>query len=156
MEYDSPEWRAHRDAMLERILRDKEAVEFILLIMEIGEQWDDVVDGDTVASRHGISKLLWLAIVELQLNGFYQRHQHALLPVMIVGINAWMDSVKLEEGTRQERAVAYGLRDFYLEIIGMTIFRLHGYEAMRRHTAEIRQFLMDTHDTIDGYLEGRP
>lgn len=156
MEYDSPQWRAHRDAMLERILRNHEAMRFLKLVMEIGEQWDDVVDGDMEKTPRHINRLLWLAIVELQLDPFYARHREALLPVMIVGMNAWMDSTDLEKGSRQERAIAYGLRDFHLELIGMCIFLLHGYEAMRKYSAEIRQFLMDSHETIDDFLEGKP
>lgn len=155
MEYDSEEWRGARNAMLERILGNHEAMRFLRLVMEIGEQWDDVVDGDKEATPQNINRLLWLAIVELQLDPFYAQHRDALLPVMIVGMNAWMDSVDLEKGSRQERAVAYGLRDFHLELIGMTIFLLHGYGPMRKHSAEIRQFLMDSHETIDEFMEGR-
>lgn len=152
MKYDGPEWREARNAMLYRILDHDDAVRFILLIMEMGEQWDDVVDGDMQATPDAICKLMWLAIVDLQLDPFYKQHHHSLLPVLIVGMNAWMDSIKLEQGTRQQRAIAYGLRDFYLEVIGMAIYLLHGYEAMRRDTAEIRAFLMDTHETMDDFL----
>lgn len=154
MEYNSPQWRARRDAMLDRMVRNDDAVRFLKLVMEIGEQWDDVVDGDMQASPQNINRLLWLALVELPSDPFYVRHQAALLPVMTVGMNAWMDSVNLERGNRQQRATAYGLRDVHLEIIGMVIFLLHGYDAMRAHSAEIRRFLMDSHETMDEYMEG--
>ena len=65
MKYDGPEWREARNAMLHRILDHDEAVNFILLIMEMGEQWDDVVDGDMQATPDAICKLMWLAIVDL-------------------------------------------------------------------------------------------
>lgn len=156
MIHDSEEWRVERDKLLIEALQDQDALAFVRLVGEIGEQWDDVVDGDMTATPQTLCRLMWMAIVDLQTNPFYERYRGALLPVMMVGMNAWQDSLDLEAGDRQERALAYCLRDLYLEVISMSIFVLHGYDAMRKYSARIRQFLKNSHETIDEYLGVKP
>lgn len=153
-DYDSPTWRKQRNELLLRAIGDHDAVDFLLDVFQIGETWDDLVDRDKPLTADDIHRAFWLALVELPNNPFYRRHGAALVPVMATMMNAWMDSVPMEQGGTQQRAVAYVLRDAYLEIISLVLYLARGYDAMRVHSAQIRAFLMESHETFDEYMKG--
>lgn len=152
--HDSHEWRQQRDALFMRAIGDDSAVEFLGIVGQIGETWDDLIDRDKPLTDDDIHRAFWLALIELPGNAFYRRHATAIAPVMATTINAWIDSVRLEHGDRQQRAVAYGLRDAYLELISLVLYLARGYDAMRAHSAEIRAFLKDSHETFEQYMKG--
>jgi hypothetical protein len=152
-EYDSPEWRNERDVFLAEIIKDSDALAFLGIMGEIAEIWDDLIDRDKPVSNHEINRAFWLAIVGLQANPFYAKHQAMLLPLMAAGMNAFMDSAEMEHGDTQDRATAYVLRDAYLEVVSMVIGIAQGFEAMREHSAKVRRYLMVSHETFDQYIK---
>jgi hypothetical protein len=152
-DYDTPEWHADRDALLAGIIQDNDALRFLHIVGEIAETWDDLIDRDKPLTDSQINRAFWLATIGLQTNPFYQRHGAILMPVMAAGMNAFMDSAGMEKGDAQDRATAYGLRDFYLELVSMVIFITRGYEAMREHSATVRRFLMESHESFAEYFK---
>jgi hypothetical protein len=154
-EYDSPEWQMERDQLLSKIFKeDQEAIRLILLIFDIGETWDDLIDKDKPVPDEQIHKAFWQAIIGLQGNLFFQKHQGMLIPVLATGMNSYMDSVEMEKGDFQDRVVAYGIRDFYLELVPLVIALSQGYESMRRNSKLIRRWLMDSHESFYDYIKG--
>lgn len=151
-DYDTPAWHAERDAMLAEVIGDDDALAFLHVVGTIAEIWDDLIDRDKPVSNAEINRAFWLAIVGLQANKFYQQHGAMLLPVMAAGMNAFMDSADMERGDEQDRATAYGLRDAYLEVVSMTIGLARGYDAMREHSARVRRFLMESHESFQKYI----
>jgi hypothetical protein len=152
-DYDTPEWHGDRDALLAGIIQDDEALKFLHVVGTIAEIWDDLIDRDKPVTNAQINRAFWLATIGLQTNPFYQRHGAMLMPVMAAGMNAFMDSAPMEQGDAQDRATAYGLRDFYLELVSMVIYIARGFEAMREHSATVRRFLMESHESFAEYFK---
>jgi hypothetical protein len=152
-DYDMPTWHAERDALLVEVIKDPEAIQFLKIVGTVAEIWDDLIDRDKPVSNTAINRAFWLAIVGMQTNGFYKQHGDMLLPVMAAGMNAFMDSAEMEKGDAQDKAMAYALRDAYLEIVSITIGLAQGFEAMREHSARVRRFLMESHETFVEYFQ---
>lgn len=154
-DYDSIEWQRERNDMLEEIFKqDHDAIRLILIIFDIGETWDDLIDKDKPVPDETIHKAFWQSIVGLQGNPFFQKHSPMIVPVLAAGMNAYMDSVELEKGDINSRVVAFGMRDFYLEVVPLIIGLSQGYESMRKNSRVLRTWLMDSHETFFEYIKG--
>lgn len=154
MIFDSPEWRGDRDANLKAWLcGDTHAVNFVLQMAEVAEVWDDLIDGDEVPTDrlHGA---FVTAMFDITGNPFFCQHSVYLRPLMMAGINAWLDSVELEKRKDQWSTVwAYALRDFYMELVPACALLLGGFEHMRRVSIEAREFFQA--ETLEEYANGR-
>lgn len=153
--YDSPEWQSERDAMLAAHVGDAGAINFLTTLFTIAETWDDLIDGDKLVPVEDVNRAFMFALVGLPANPFFAKYRDQLLPLLIVGINTWQDSNKLQGGTLSERAVAYVLRDWHCEIASFCVFLLHGTAAMQRFSSVFREF-HTRHETFDQYLGGQP
>lgn len=151
MEFDSPAWRELRDEKLRGwLLGDESAVQCLLILFDLAEIWDDVVDGK-VDPAVASSQLAWGALCELGGNKFYQQNIAELTPIIRAGVNAWMDSVQLENNDDiQSQVWAYALRDLYMELVPMAACLIGGFEHMRRVSLESRLFFQA--ETLADYI----
>jgi hypothetical protein len=154
MQFDSPEWRTRRNALLLDWMRgDHAAVEFLLTVFELGETWDDLIDGDAVEAR-SIHRAFVSALFDLPANPFYARHQEVLRPLMLVGVNAWMDSVALEHAEDDWSLLwAYALRDWYMELVAFCALLVGGFEHMRAVSLPARRFFQA--ETFEQFRAGK-
>jgi hypothetical protein len=150
--YESEEWNLQKEELLYKWLGDEHAVIFILTIGQITETWDDLIDKDKQLSDDHINEVFMHMLTSLPLNPFFDRYKLQLIPVLIVGINAWMDANKLEKKSKNDKVFAYVLRDYILEITNMAVYLLKGREAMKEYSLEIRSFFTK-HEPLDVYLE---
>jgi hypothetical protein len=73
---------------------------------------------------------------------------------MFAGLNAWLDSVELEQAEDSwSKTWAYVLRDWYAELVPACAFLVGGFEHMRLVSLEARRFLQA--ETLEQYLEGQ-
>jgi len=150
MIYDSDEWRKFRNRRLRDWVLDRNAVSFLLDIFQIAEVWDAVIDKDDIPETE-VNRAFQSAIF-MPTNPFYMNNFVALQSVMVAGINAWLDSVKLEkENNMTAKAQAYVLRDWYMELINVVIHITRGYGTMRQLSLEIREFFTK-HESFENYL----
>jgi len=154
-EYDSAEWQQKRNELLHKWVQNPYAVEFILTIGMTGEIWDDLIDGDKQVPKNQINKVFMALTTELPLNPFFDQYKLQLIPIMIAGANAWQDSTELESGTDNDKAMAYVLRDWYVELIMFVVYLTRGSEAMRATSLEIRRFFSE-HESLEQYMEKLP
>lgn len=132
MEWGSPEWMKARDAKLfEWFGGDVDAVELLKSLSIITELWDDLVDGDKPVTRARVDAAFFHALVRLPTNAFYIKHREYLTPLIIQSINAWQDANALEHGDRNQRALAYTLRNIDIQILQAIVYLTRGYAAMR-------------------------
>lgn len=152
-DFDSPEWRTARDSHLRAwLLGNTHAVDFILQLGEVAEVWDDLIDGDPVPPDrlHGA---FVTALFELTGNPFFCQHSLYLRPLMMAGMNAWLDSVELEKREDSwSRIWAYSLRDYYMELVPACAMLVGDYNHMRRVSIEVREFFQA--ETPGDYLNG--
>lgn len=151
-EFDSTLWRSDRNRRLAAWLEDEHAVRFVIDIGQVAEVWDDLIDKDKDVSAEDINRAFFTLLTQLPLNPFFDRFKFQLMPLMVTGINTWHDANTLETGSDNDKAMAYVLRDWYIELVMFVVYLLHGYEKMRTVSLEIRRFFSQ-HESLQDYME---
>ncbi|WP_018865142.1 hypothetical protein [Thioalkalivibrio sp. ARh3] len=153
MEFDSEEWRQERNRRLHEWVQNEDAVRFILDWADACELFDDIVDRDKAIPEEHAVRVLFNVFTELPVNPFFDRFKYQLIPLLVTGINAWLDANTLERGSESERVFAYVMRDYYMEFVSFVIYLTRGRDVMRALSMEIREFFTH-HETLNQYLEG--
>jgi hypothetical protein len=142
-EWDSEAWRLERDRKLREWIKNESAVQCVIMLSGISELWDDLIDEEVVPEQR-VHRAFVQAIVGLQFNAFWSDHKHMLMPVVIVAINAWMDANVMQRAEdRNERILAYSLRNLTYELASMAAFCVSGWEGMRDVSLEMRRFFIN-------------
>lgn len=151
-EFDTEDWRTERNRMLMQWIGDADAVRFLLDYFDACELFDDLIDKDKPIEDEHAVRVLFNLLTELPLNPFFDRFKENLIPMIVTGINAWLDANDLESGNDNQKAFAYVLRDIYCELIAFVIYLTRGRDYMREHSMEIRLFFTH-HETLEQYRE---
>lgn len=154
-EFDTEEWRAIRDQKLLEWTNDAAAVWFVRQFGDICEVFDDLVDKDKPVTDADLARTLFVALTELPVNPFFDRYKTQLIPIIVTGINAWLDANTLEKGSQNDRVFSYVLRDWYAEVIAYVIYLCRGREYMRQVSMDVRHFFTH-HETLEQYRENLP
>jgi hypothetical protein len=91
-------------------------------------------------------------LTEMPLNAFFDQWKRQLIPIIVTGINAWLDANALEKGSDNDKVFAYVLRDWYMEFVSFVIYLTRGRDAMRAVSLDVRQFFTH-HETLEQYRE---
>ena len=150
--FDTPGWRSVRDQKLREWVGDQSAVDFIVRFGDVCEVWDDLIDRDKKVLPSDINRAFWTTLVDIPLNPFFDRYKQSIVPILITGMNAWIDSTTMEHGERNDRVFAYVLRDWYVEFVAFIICLLRGREYLWENSMEIRRFFTH-HETLEQYME---
>lgn len=151
IEYDSIQWRELRDYKLRVWVADHNAISYVGAVSDAAELFDDVVDADKPLEEGHVERVLFSLLTQLPLNPFFDAYKHQLCPIMFTGVNAWLDSTKMEKGSDHEKTHAYVLRDWYMELLMYVIYLTRGREYMRSVSTEVRAFFMA--ETLEEYKE---
>lgn len=129
---------------------DRDAVLWLVDYFELIEFFDDLIDKDKAVTRKRVVDALWKALFDLCAHSFFLRHARTLLPVMHIGINAWMDANELERTpTEQSLHAAYVLRGVCATVIHTTIELTRGRDIMRALSSDVWWFILD--ENYDSY-----
>lgn len=138
MIWGSSEWKKERDRKLRYWFKGNEdAFNLIMAWSDIGELWDDFIDGDKPIPVSRVHDAFMAAVVEIPGNAFYQEHRTTLTPVLIQAISAWMDANKFEHGSVSQRALAYTLRNLDIQLVQSMVYIVGGFGWLRQHSADI-------------------
>ena len=152
MKFDTEEWRQARDEKLKEWLQNDHAVNFVIDFSDACELFDDLIDKDKPIGDDDVVRVLFCVLTELPLNPFFDQWKRQLIPVIITGINAWLDSNTLERsGNGNDKVFAYVLRDWYFELLAFVIYLARGRDYMREVSMEVRRFFTH-HETLDEYV----
>ena len=113
LEYDSPDWQEQRNAKLYEWTQDIHAVQFIVQFSDTCELFDDLIDKDKPIPDDHVIRVLFVVLTEMPMNPFFNAHKSILVPVIVTGINAWLDANTLEKGSDNDRVFSYVLSDCY-------------------------------------------
>lgn len=155
LEFDSLEWQAARDRKLLEWTKDPYAVQFITQFSDTCELFDDLIDKDKPIPEDHVVRVLFIVLTEMPVNPFFDKYKHLLIPVMVTGINAWLDANTLEKGSDNDKVFAYVLRDWYAELIAYVIYLTRGREYLRTVSLEVRNFFTH-HESLEAYRENLP
>ena len=142
MSANKSDWLALRDErMLSWMAGNKEAVDAVNTICSICDVWDDLVDKDKPVGADEINAAFTRALIGLQMNAFYKNHEKLFFPLIVTGINAWMDANALQVNTSPKwRMLAFYIRTFGFEIAHLAAFLCGGWEHLRTISLEMRMF----------------
>ena len=149
-EFDSLAWRRMRDAKMREWIQDEWALKFVLDYSDAVELWDDLIDGDKEVDQQQVMRVFTNLLTTMPLNPFFNQHKTVFIPLIQASINAWFDSLNLEKGSDNDKAMAYMLRWYSHEAFIYTIFLTRGYEYMRSVSLEVRRFFTG-HESLEEY-----
>jgi hypothetical protein len=145
VKWDSVDWRKVRDVKLTEWL-GPDGAECIVLLSTVSEVWDDLVDRDKTVPASDISNAFIISLVNIETNVFWQTYRTFLFPVMVLGINAWLDANALQNSRVEKyRMLGFYIRNYAAELVQMAAFCVGGFEHMRKVSLEVREFL--NHET---------
>jgi hypothetical protein len=151
-EFDTPEWQELRNQKLVEWVQDSFAVEFLVQFGDAAELFDDMIDKDKDIPDEHVIRVLFSTWTELPVNPFFDQFKHQLIPVMVTGINAWLDANTLEKGSHNDQVFAYVLRDWYAELVAFVIYLTRGRDYMRQVSMDVRKFFTH-HETLEQYKD---
>ena len=61
---------------------DADAIAFFMSILSVCHFWDDLIDKDVEISDEAINSVMWVALIDIPANPFYQQHREALRMVL--------------------------------------------------------------------------
>lgn len=88
---------------------------------------DDWRDNDPVDAKEK-ERVIYLVMVEIPQNPFFQAHSHSLLPITSNLILRWIGANKLEDN-REHLHKAYMWRAAYYDLILEVVRLVHGFEV---------------------------
>lgn len=141
-EWDTPEWCDNRDAQMLEWVRDPEAVRFCLAVSQFCEVFDDFVDADVPVQKGDMARAVFNAMYHIPANHFFNEHRVALLPIMFLFVNAWLDSNELAQGDTSDKALAYTLKGLGVEVLLACIGITRGVDYLRTVSVDIRRAFM--------------
>lgn len=146
-------WLTRRDALRRTVCQgDLSALEFLSIMMDAVEVWDDLYDGDKPVPRHVLQRTFVNLLFWLPQNQFFRAHQGYLLPIIMTCVNAWLDANDLEEeGSRESLTSAWYLKQFGIELYPAIAFLKGGFGLARQVGPEVRELLR--HEPLEDYLK---
>ena len=140
-EWDSQEWRAIRNRLLDHWIGDPLAIQWVLDFHDVVELFDDLIDKDKEISDERVIRVLWESMVDMPRNPFFQANSHILLPLISQGIHWWLDANNLEDkGDDHSLHMSFVLRGACTGLIQVVIELVHGRNAMRKVSKDVVEF----------------
>lgn len=127
------------------LMGQRDAIDMANELFYISQVWDDLIDRDKPVPDNAINRMMWIALVDLPLNPFYQINFLALHPIVRAAIMDWMVATEIErrhEHTR-ELGISYIIRDSLTNILSHMAYLIGGYDWMVQISPEIRRWIHD-------------
>lgn len=130
--------------LLEWMRGNRHAVEAVKTICAICDVWDDLIDKDVALTEQQVNEAFMRALVGLYANPFYREHQASFFPILVTGINSWLDANTLEKAAgEKERMLAFFIRTYIFEVSRLAAFLAGGWDHLRRVSMEMRMHFED-------------
>jgi hypothetical protein len=100
------------------------AIDWLLMLFEAIQVFDDVADGDPV-EREDLNAAIWNTLVGMNQNTFWIANSHSLVPVVATMILKWQASDQAERAGQAD-AKSFVWRAGYYDVVLMTVALCHG------------------------------
>lgn len=131
---------------------NKDAADFLRVFVDRAHWIDDLADQDGQLSLEPGAlagrEMLWL--VTLTQNPFFLKFKDQLLPVMLLGLNAWVDSCGMRGVQRDV------VKGFYHEVAYAVAMLTGGWPHLRKVTGELRAYDIEEMATEAPARNGAP
>lgn len=140
------------DEEIQLVTRGNEpAAQFLRVFVAHCHLLDDVVDNDKSWDDERLiaSETAWL--LELTGNPFFLQHKALLVPLIVQGYNAWLDSNDWAQAPDAYKRVASDvLKGLYHEVVWQTAFLCGGWAHLRAVTTRAREYDFEPMNTTTG------
>jgi hypothetical protein len=139
---------------LELMRGNRQATDFIELIVEVLHFWDDLIDRDKVVSDADINDKMFKLLVTLPRNPFYLANFTTLNPVLVNAITNWHVANRMERAEQPDDyqlRIAYILRSSYVDLITQSALIVGGPDWAVNVGEQIRLYAHK--ETYEGYLD---
>lgn len=125
-----------------RFMRGHEdAAAFLTLLFSVFHTWDDIEDGDKPLTLRDVHEMMFMALVVIPRNRFYQQHFQELSAVVETAILNWHAANAMERGGNQrDLEIAFISRSDYINIAIKCAALVGGYEWAVSVAPEMRRF----------------
>jgi len=113
-----------RDNLTKVFMLPTPAVEWLLMVFDAIQVFDDVADGDTV-ERKDLNATIWNTLVGMHQNSFFIANSHHLIPLLATGVLKWQASDTAERN-KQADAKSFMWRAGYYDLVLMAVSLVHG------------------------------
>ena len=124
------------------------SVEWLLMIYQAIQVFDDVADGDEV-TRHELDKTIWNMLVAMHQNKFWRLNQDALSPLLATMILKWQASdIAERSGKADEKSFVW--RAGYYDLVLASVQICHGPEI----AIKMASYVMDLYgEKFEDYIK---
>jgi hypothetical protein len=128
------------EQFLEVACGDQNAANFLAAFQDKAHLLDDVVDHDDRSEAdHAKIELNW--VLTLAQNPFVRQYADRIVPVLALGLNAWLDSNQMRRSTKkQDRMASDVVKGYYHEVIYLVALICGGYDHMRAMSWKFRSY----------------
>jgi len=140
---------AMRSHLVDTLALPLPAVEWLSILWEVIQTFDDYADGDAVA-RQELDALIWNALVALPCHPFFVAHAHTLGVALSTAILKWQASDRAErEGLADARSFVW--RASYYDVVlvvlnlcyGPTVAQSKAYLVMSLYGEKLDDYLKE-------------
>jgi len=124
------------------------AVEWLLMLWNAIQVFDDVADGDPV-EREDLNATIWNTLVGMSQNTFWQANSQTLAPVVASMILKWQASDQAERAGKAD-ARSFVWRAGYYDVVLMAVALCHGTQ---RATQSAQQVMELYGETLEDYMK---
>jgi len=116
---------------------DPAALDFICLLFEISDVWDDLIDQDTDVEDKDINDAFRKCLVLLPVNPFYMRNFNILYPLVVSTITSW-ETANILHSKKDNGSIAqaYTLRKLLINVVVESVRIISGNDAALQASIE--------------------
>jgi len=114
-----------RENLRDALALPPDAVEWLTMLYEATQTFDDYADGDKV-SRRDFDALLWNTLVAIPQNSFFRAHCVTLSPLIATSILKWQAADSIERGKGVPDARSFVWRAGFYDLVLMCVQLVHG------------------------------
>lgn len=124
------------------------AVEWLLMLWDAIQVFDDVADGDEVR-RDDLDVVIWNTLVGMSQNPFWQANANSLMPVVATMVLKWQASDEAERDGKAD-AKSYMWRAGYYDVVLMVVTLCHPAKRAK----ELSRYVMELYgEKFEDYMK---
>lgn len=143
---DSVKWL--RKNLTEVFSLPADAVDWLIMLFDIIQVFDDVADGDEVL-RGDLNPVIWNSLVGMYSNPFFARNITHLIPVVSLQILKWQASDTVERDGKA-CAMSFVWRAGYYDIVLAVVQLVHGHKIATENAHHVMELYGEKYED---YLE---
>lgn len=136
---------------LHNLVLPEQAVEWLIMLWDLIQTFDDLVDGDAV-NRERLDSMIWNALVGFHSNKFFSENSQLLLPCLALSIMKWQASDTVERNGKAD-AKSYVWRAGFFDVVLMVFQICHGPATANNCAHEILSLYGES---LEDYLKEFP